>query len=158
MDPPLCHGGFAEVWKGEYQGREVAVKVLKVYLTSDLDKITHVGSQHLLSEICCLRADSDFLQKFCKEVMTWKTLCHRNVLPLLGVTMGNNQFAMASEWMANGNINEFLEAKRDDSHFMFSTGRFELVCFLFLLLLLSSVDRCLIPIARRCFPGIIIYT
>ena len=43
-DPPLYHGGFAEVRKGEHQGREVAVKVLKVYQTSDFDKITRVGS------------------------------------------------------------------------------------------------------------------
>jgi len=43
MDTPLYHGGFAEVWKGEHQGREVAVKVLKVYLTSNLDKIMRVG-------------------------------------------------------------------------------------------------------------------
>ena len=47
MDSPLYHGGFAEVWKGEYQGREVAVKVLKMYKTSDLVKITRVGSHSL---------------------------------------------------------------------------------------------------------------
>lgn len=35
-------------------------------------------------------------------------LHHKNVLPLLGVTMGKNQFAMASEWMISGNINQFL--------------------------------------------------
>ncbi|KAF9647776.1 kinase-like protein [Thelephora ganbajun] len=96
MNPPLYHGGYAEVWKGEHQGREVAVKVLKVYLTSDLDKIT---------------------RRFCKEVMTWKALCHPNVLPLLGVTMGNKQFTMVSEWMANGNINEFVKARRDVNRF-----------------------------------------
>jgi len=43
MTTPLCHGGYADVWKGEHQGREVAVKVLKVYLTSDFDEITRVG-------------------------------------------------------------------------------------------------------------------
>ena len=52
--------------------------------------------------------------------MTWKTLCHQNVLPLLGVTMHRHQFAMASEWMENGNINEFVRANRD-------VNRFELV-------------------------------
>ena len=43
MDAPLYHGGFAEVWKGEHQGREVAVKVLRVYVTSNIVKITRVG-------------------------------------------------------------------------------------------------------------------
>ena len=41
---PLYHGGFAEIWKGQYQGRDVAVKVLKVYQTSNFEKITRVGS------------------------------------------------------------------------------------------------------------------
>ena len=27
----LCHGGFADVWKGKYQGRDIAAKVLRVY-------------------------------------------------------------------------------------------------------------------------------
>jgi hypothetical protein len=41
---PLYQGGFAEVWGGEYQGRAVAVKVLKVYQTSNFDKIFRVGA------------------------------------------------------------------------------------------------------------------
>ncbi|KAF9642812.1 kinase-like protein [Thelephora ganbajun] len=95
-DTPLYHGGYAEVWKGRHQEREVAVKVLKVYSTSDFDQIT---------------------RRFCKEVMAWKSLCHPNVLPLLGVTMGNRRFAMASEWMVNGNINEFVKVQRDANRF-----------------------------------------
>ncbi|KAF9646871.1 kinase-like protein [Thelephora ganbajun] len=95
-DMPLYEGGFANVWKGRHQGCEVAVKVLKVYSTSDFEKIT---------------------RRFCKEVMIWRGLCHPNVLPLLGVTMGNRRFAMASEWMANGNINEFVKVRRDANRF-----------------------------------------
>jgi hypothetical protein len=52
--------------------------------------------------------------------MTWKVLNHPNVLPLLGVTMANNHFAMASEWMVNGNINEYIQTNR-------GANRFELV-------------------------------
>ena len=44
-DAPRYHGGFAEVWKAEHEGRDVAVKVLKVYVTSDLVKVTRVGPQ-----------------------------------------------------------------------------------------------------------------
>lgn len=40
---PLYHGGYADVWKGEHKGLGVAVKVLRVYSTSDLKKITRVG-------------------------------------------------------------------------------------------------------------------
>ena len=41
--------------------------------------------------------------------MTWKTLRHPNVLPLLGVTMTETRFVMVSEWMEKGNINEFVK-------------------------------------------------
>jgi hypothetical protein len=38
-------GGFGDVFKDHYQGREVAVKVLRVYETSDFKKIR---------KVCCL--------------------------------------------------------------------------------------------------------
>ena len=38
----------------------------------------------------------------------WKSLRHPNVLPLIGVTMPETHFAMVSEWMADGNIKEFM--------------------------------------------------
>ena len=41
---PLYRGGFADVWKGGYSGRDVAVKVMRMYSVSDLEKITKVGS------------------------------------------------------------------------------------------------------------------
>ena len=42
--------------------------------------------------------------------MIWKTLRHPNVLPLIGVTMSETHFAMVSDWMENGNINDFVKA------------------------------------------------
>ena len=41
----MCHGGFGDVWKGRHQGREVAVKVVKVYKMSDLKQVRKVGCQ-----------------------------------------------------------------------------------------------------------------
>lgn len=67
--------------------------------------------------------------------MAWKTLRHQNVLPMLGVTMSGNQFAMTSELMVNGNINQYVEVHRD-------VDRFELVGFRNLLLGLSFVNNC----------------
>jgi len=61
-------------------------------------------------------------QEFCKEVIIWKTLQHPNVVPLLGATMNNAHFAMVSDWMINGTINEFIKAHGD-------ANRFELVGF-----------------------------
>ena len=31
--------------------------------------------------------------------------------------MNNSQFAMVSEWMANGNINEFVKTRREANRF-----------------------------------------
>ena len=45
--------------------------------------------------------------------MTWKSLRHPNVLPLVGVTMSEGQLAMVSDWMVNGNINDFVKAHPD---------------------------------------------
>ena len=45
--------------------------------------------------------------------MTWRSLRHPHVLPLVGVTMTETQFTMVSEWMVNGNINDFVKAHPD---------------------------------------------
>lgn len=62
-------------------------------------------------------------QRFCREVVTWKTLRHQSVLPLLGVTMIEKGFVVVSEWMENGNIIQFLERADAD--------RLKLVCLFF---------------------------
>lgn len=93
---PLYQGGYADVWKAEYGGREIALKVLRVFSVSDVEKIT---------------------SRFCKEVVAWRTLRHPNILSLLGVTMDNSFFSMATEWMRNGNINEYIKSNPDANRF-----------------------------------------
>ena len=39
----------------------------------------------------------------------WRALRHPNVLPMLGVTATEPPFAMVSEWMTNGDINDFVK-------------------------------------------------
>jgi hypothetical protein len=43
IDIPLYRGGYADVWKGEYCGQEVAVKVIRTYSNSDLQRIVGVS-------------------------------------------------------------------------------------------------------------------
>ena len=43
MKIPQYAGGFADVWKGKYNGRDVAVKVLRVYQTNDFEVIRKVS-------------------------------------------------------------------------------------------------------------------
>ena len=51
------------------------------------------------------------------EVVTWKSLRHPNVLPLLGATMSETRLTMVSEWMMNSNINDFTRAHVDVDRF-----------------------------------------
>ena len=44
---PSYHGGFADVWEGKHLGRAVAVKVLRIYSTSELSKVAGVSLQSL---------------------------------------------------------------------------------------------------------------
>lgn len=43
-ETPVGSGGFAEVWKGFYNGRQVAIKILRVYETSDIEEVGKVRS------------------------------------------------------------------------------------------------------------------
>lgn len=59
--------------------------------------------------------------------MAWKALHHPNVLPLLGVIMTENRLAMVSEWMTNGNINQFVMAHQDANRFELVSSPFRLL-------------------------------
>ena len=47
----------------------------------------------------------------------WKNLSHPNVLPFVGAAMvigeGPEKYELVSEFMENGNINEFIEKNED---------------------------------------------
>jgi hypothetical protein len=47
FDAPLYRGGFADVWKGQFQGSDVAVKVLRLYATTDFAKVASVSYREL---------------------------------------------------------------------------------------------------------------
>jgi hypothetical protein len=41
-EPMMRWGGYGDVWKGRYQGRDVAVKVIRIYTNDLLPKIIKV--------------------------------------------------------------------------------------------------------------------
>ena len=94
----MYRGGFGDVWKHQYQGREVTVKVLRIYTTSNLEKIARVGRQSSPFPTSLPSADKES-QRFCKEFVPWKVLRHPNVLPLLGVRMSENEFARGLNYL-----------------------------------------------------------
>ena len=110
-DKILANGGFADVRCGTYIGQLVAVKTIRVDVAAldDPRKIRKVSINRSFSTTC--GAVSATLQQFCKEVVLWSTLAHPNVLKLVGVhgDMGKGQFSTVSEWMAHGNIMQFIK-------------------------------------------------
>ena len=52
----------------------------------------------------------------------WSVLRHENILPLLGVTMIEDQLVVVSEWMVGGNLTEFVKVN-------VHADRLGLVCF-----------------------------
>jgi hypothetical protein len=78
----------------------------------------------------------------------WKYFKHPNLLPLLGVEMTEDRFMMVSEWMTNGNINQFVEAHPD-------VNRFDLVGLPLRLLPPSlDIDNYAILEVGRCYEGL----
>jgi hypothetical protein len=84
-EAPLYSGGYADVWKGEHQGLKVAVKVLKVYMTSDFDKITSVGHHLKLSNDENRGADCD-----CVEVLSGSRDMEKFKPPKRAPTVGSD--------------------------------------------------------------------
>ena len=52
----LYRGGYADVWKGQHYGRDVAVKVIRTYSNDDLQKVVGV-SYYLCSRSVYLCTD-----------------------------------------------------------------------------------------------------
>lgn len=121
---PYARGGFSYVWPATMGDKKVAVKVI---ITADakLKKVivvVHPNPPH--------KAYFTSVQQLSKEAILWKHFKHRNILPLLGVSIkisGNKARnpCLVSPWMKNGSI--FLFAKRYPSFNRFnlaSTPRF----------------------------------
>ena len=49
----ITSGGFGDVWKANYDGRDVAVKALRIYKTDDVRKIKRVGLSAMGDRVFC---------------------------------------------------------------------------------------------------------
>ncbi|KAF9781245.1 kinase-like domain-containing protein [Thelephora terrestris] len=79
---PCSNRAYADLRKGSWRGENVAIKLLRTFKDDNKAEIT---------------------KRFCKEIVLWKQLRHKNILPFYGACMGN-QLGMVSPWLENGNI------------------------------------------------------
>ena len=93
-------GGFARVFRGRYEGKHVALKM--VY-----------QSNRYVSAVAILFDDVD---TFCKDslqrdvlrqAIAWRSLSHRFILPLLGVYQGKSELSLVSPFMENGTLTQW---------------------------------------------------
>jgi len=106
LDEILGSGGFGDVKSGTYEGRPVAVKIMRIPAKDDFRKIRKVSL-----DVGCPSALSTILpQQFYKEVILWSTLSHPNVLGLVGAQEDakKRQLVIVSERMVYGNIMKYI--------------------------------------------------
>ncbi|EMD36221.1 hypothetical protein CERSUDRAFT_65939 [Gelatoporia subvermispora B] len=87
---PEALGGFSDIWKGEYCGREVAIKVLRGYDSGE--------------------ASCEDIQALVKEVLVWKHLKHKNITPFIGLDTDLFRLSLVCTWMPYGTIKAYLQA------------------------------------------------
>jgi serine/threonine protein kinase len=82
-------GDHVDVWEGTYQGSRVAIRYYNISAEDELE---------------------DVKKRFYGEVVVWKRLIHRNIVPFLGVAASSDPIplCMVSPWMENGELRKYL--------------------------------------------------
>jgi len=104
---PVASGSYGDVYRGRWQNTDVAVKVMKVYQRSDLDKLLKV----LFNRWWFTDSAKPNLQAFSSEAVLWRQLSHPNILPFYGIyrlDRSIQRLCLMAPWMENGNVVEFL--------------------------------------------------
>ena len=109
---PRTAGGFSAVWYGTMGSEKVAVKVITL-------KSCDNDNPKKLKKVCTRPTHATDVgltstQQLAKEVIIWKHLKHRNILPFYGVSTSIKfcgvktvNPCLVSPWMVNGNIRVF---------------------------------------------------
>ncbi|KAJ7279092.1 kinase-like domain-containing protein, partial [Mycena rebaudengoi] len=87
---PSSGGGFANVYRGYYNGKPVALKLLRQFVRGE--------------ELRTIRL------RFCREALVWQNLHHPHILPLIGIDRDtfSHSLCMVSPWMAYGTVLQYL--------------------------------------------------
>ncbi|KAF9644349.1 kinase-like protein [Thelephora ganbajun] len=94
-DRTIASGGFADVKSATYGDSTVVVRSLRVTSKEETEKIW---------------------SRFCREVIIWNSLAHKNILKLLGVLGGihSPEFSTMTDFMAYGNIMQYIKSNHSN--------------------------------------------
>ena len=97
-DGDLISGGFGHVYKGEHEGKAVALKALN-------KNRNYVVCHPPINLFKSLSSISFQKQDFCRQASMWRSLDHKFVLPFLGIyeNEAGLQF-LVSPYMTNGTL------------------------------------------------------
>jgi len=89
-------GSFADIIRGQYRGKTIAIKRLRMFSSSKIE------TKHKL-----------YLQR---EALIWSMLSHDHVLPFLGTdtTLFQHSLSLILPWMDNGNVMDYFEKLRSE--------------------------------------------
>ncbi|KAF8063193.1 kinase-like domain-containing protein, partial [Lyophyllum atratum] len=85
---PVASGGYADIYKGEFQGKVVCLKTIRIYQTSKY---------------------GDIVKTIAREAILWGQLSHTNLLPFHGLHRTGQQLSLVSPWAEAGNMLNFLQ-------------------------------------------------
>eukprot|EP01104_Vermistella_antarctica_P011534 TRINITY_DN3225_c0_g1_i1.p1 TRINITY_DN3225_c0_g1~~TRINITY_DN3225_c0_g1_i1.p1 ORF type:complete len:2234 (+),score=480.91 TRINITY_DN3225_c0_g1_i1:263-6964(+) len=92
----IGEGGYATVYRGYYQGEEVAIKKIKF---GDEDETDAGGELEAFSE-------------FRREVWIMSGLQHQNIVPLTGFSM--DPYSIVTEFLPHGNVFEYIHDEKNE--------------------------------------------
>ncbi|KAF9255260.1 hypothetical protein L218DRAFT_1036273 [Marasmius fiardii PR-910] len=113
-DYPVGGGSFGDVWRGKIGEQIVGLKVVKTFLTSNVQKL---------------------LKDYMREAILWQELEHPNLLPFMGIYYLNDtrtQLCLVSPWMEQGNLTKYLENVSGEvvDHYLLVYAIFTSLCYL----------------------------
>ena len=99
------------MFKATFNKRAIVVKVPRPAAPVNHAELRRVSGLDLRTPKRSLTLHPQFLVR---EVIRWKWLRHENILPFVGVMFIPHPFiSIASEFMENGNIMDFVKKNRD---------------------------------------------
>ena len=101
-------GGGADIYKGTYGGRAVALKLPRHLTRIPDEDTTRVSDRRSLS----LNSTSDLdlhFQRFFREIAYWSKVKHRNILEVVGIVNLGESLYVVSWWAQNGTVAQYTK-------------------------------------------------